>query len=94
MAKMNKEDFVALVAEVKESTKKDAREAVDAVLEAISTALANGHEVALSGHGTYEIRERSARTGRNPQTGEEIEIPAGFTVGFKVSDKLKAVVKG
>lgn len=93
MAKLNKEDFIALVAEVKGSTKKDARESVDAFLGAIEVALGNGDEVALSGFGTFEIRERSARTGRNPQTGEALEIPEGKTVGLKVSDKLKAVVK-
>lgn len=93
MAKLNKEQFITLVAEVKGSTKKDARESVDAVLGAIESALANGDDVALSGHGTYEVRERSARTGRNPQTGEAIAIPEGKTVGFKVSDKLKGTVK-
>ena len=93
MAKLNKDDFIALVAQVKGGTKKDARESVEAVFGAIEVALSEGNDVAISGHGNYEIRDRAARTGRNPQTGEEIEIPETKTVGFRPSAKLKEVVK-
>lgn len=99
MAKLNKTDLVELVKDVVEldegqkSTKKMAAAYVDAVITAIHTALANGDSVALQGHGEYEVRELKARKGRNPQTGEEIEIPANRTVGFKAKG-IKAVVRG
>ncbi|AZK47168.1 MULTISPECIES: HU family DNA-binding protein [Paenibacillus] len=90
---MNKSDLVNQVAESTELSKKDATKAVDAVFEAISTALQNGDKVQLVGFGNFEVRERSARKGRNPQTGEEIEIPASKIPAFKPGKALKDGIK-
>ncbi|MNM85438.1 DNA-binding protein HU 1 [compost metagenome] len=90
---MNKSDLVSQVAESAELSKKDAGKAVDAVFEAISTALQNGDKVQLVGFGNFEVRERSARKGRNPQTGEEIEIAASKIPAFKPGKALKDGIK-
>ncbi|CAM4286978.1 DNA-binding protein HU 1 [Paenibacillus macerans] len=90
---MNKSDLISQVAESTELSKKDATKAVDAVFEAISTALQNGDKVQLVGFGNFEVRERSARKGRNPQTGEEIEIPASKIPAFKPGKALKDGIK-
>lgn len=66
--------------------------AVDAVLESIQHALQNGEHVQLLGFGTFEVRERAAREGRNPQTGEALTIPAGKTPAFKAGKALKEAV--
>lgn len=89
---MNKADLVAKVAEATELTKKDAAKAVEATLEAISEALANDDKVQLIGFGNFEVRERAARKGRNPQTGVEIEIPASKVPAFKPGKALKDAV--
>lgn len=93
---MNKVELAHKVTEVVEFdlTKKDAVQIVDAVLEVIKDTLISGEEVKLQGFGNFEIRERSARKGRNPSTQEEIEIPASKGIGFKVSKNLKDAVKG
>lgn len=90
---MNKSDLISQVSESTELSKKDATKAVDAVFEAISTALQNGDKVQLVGFGNFEVRERSARKGRNPQTGEEIEIPASKIPAFKPGKALKDGIK-
>jgi DNA-binding protein HU-beta len=91
---MNKADLISNVAEKTELTKKDAEKAVSAVLETIGEALSKGDKVQLVGFGTFEIRERAARKGRNPQTGEEINIAAAKVPVFKAGKALKdAVVK-
>lgn len=90
---MNKSDLISQVVETTELSKKDATKAVDAVFEAISTALQNGDKVQLVGFGNFEVRERSARKGRNPQTGEEIEIPASKIPAFKPGKALKDGIK-
>lgn len=90
---MNKTDLINAVAEKSELSKKDAAKAVDAVFESIQTALANGDKVQLIGFGNFEVRERAARKGRNPQTGEEIEIAASKVPGFKPGKDLKEAVK-
>lgn len=90
---MNKSDLISQVVESTELSKKDATKAVDAVFEAISTALQNGDKVQLVGFGNFEVRERSARKGRNPQTGEEIEIPASKIPAFKPGKALKDGIK-
>jgi DNA-binding protein HU-beta len=90
---MNKTELIAKVAEQTNFTKKDAQKAVEAVLDAITEALKNGENVQLIGFGNFEIRERSARKGRNPQTGEEIEIAASKVPAFKPGKALKEVVK-
>jgi DNA-binding protein HU-beta len=90
---VNKTDLINSVAEKAELTKKDATKAVDAVFESIQGTLANGDKVQLIGFGNFEVRERSARKGRNPQTGEEIEIAASKLPGFKPGKALKEAVK-
>ncbi|NRD77042.1 HU family DNA-binding protein [Bacillus sp. BRMEA1] len=90
---MNKTELINAVAEASELTKKDAGKAVDAVFEAITNALANGDKVQLIGFGNFEVRERAARKGRNPQTGEEIEIAASKVPAFSAGKVLKDAVK-
>ena len=80
---MNKTELVKVVAEQAELTQKDAAKAVDALIEIISETLAQEEKIQLIGFGTFEVRERAARKGRNPQTGEEIEIAASKVPAFK-----------
>jgi DNA-binding protein HU-beta len=94
MAKLNKKELVAMIAEIKGGTKKDAEASYDAVFEAIATALQNGDDVSVSGFGAWEVREREAYVGRNPQTGEAIDVPAKKTVVSSVSPKIKELVNG
>ncbi|XEC92756.1 HU family DNA-binding protein [Paenibacillus tarimensis] len=89
---MNKTELIAKVAELTELSKKDATKAVDAVFDAISDALQSGEKVQLVGFGNFEVRERSARKGRNPQTGQEIEIAASKMPAFKPGKSLKDLV--
>jgi DNA-binding protein HU-beta len=91
---MNKTEFVNQVAKTAELSQKDASKAVDAVFDAVSEALKNGDKVSLIGFGNFEVRERAARTGRNPQTGEEIQIAAGKVPAFKAGKVLKEAVAG
>lgn len=86
---MNKQELVANVAEQANLTKKDAEKAVHAVFEAIKDALSKDDRVQLIGFGTFEVKERQARKGRNPQTGQEIKIPASKTPVFKAGKALK-----
>lgn len=90
---MNKTELIAQVAEAAELTKKDASKAVDAVFNAIADALKQGDKVQLIGFGNFEVRNRAARTGRNPQTGAEIEIPASKIPAFKPGKALKEGIK-
>lgn len=85
----NKAELIEKVASATDLTKKDATAAVDAVFSTIQDALANGEKVQLIGFGNFEVRERAARKGRNPQTGEEIEIPASKVPAFKPGKALK-----
>lgn len=89
---MNKTELIAQVAEQTKMTKKDATQAVDAVFDAIEEALKSGDKVQLIGFGNFEVRERAARKGRNPQTGEEIQIPASKVPAFKPGKALKDMV--
>ena len=73
---MNKTELVDAVATKSELTKQDSKKAVDALFETISNTLAKEEKIQLIGFGTFEVRERAERTGRNPQTGEEMTIPA------------------
>ena len=91
---MNKTELVNSVAEATELSKKDASKAVDAVFETIQSALAEGDKVQLIGFGNFEVRERTARKGRNPQTGAEIDIAASKVPAFKPGKALKDAVKG
>ncbi|WP_421384921.1 HU family DNA-binding protein [Bacillus salacetis] len=86
---MNKTDLINAVAESADLSKKDAENAVKAVLQNIEETLAKGDKVQLIGFGNFEVRERSARKGRNPQTGEEMEIPASKQPAFKPGKALK-----
>lgn len=90
---MNKSELVAMIAEKGGFTKKDAERALDSTISSISTALSQGEKVQLVGFGTFEVRERKARTGRNPQTGQEISIAATKTAVFKAGKALKDSVK-
>ena len=90
---MNKTELVNAVATQAELTKKDATAAVDALFETISKTLAKEEKIQLIGFGTFEVRERSARKGRNPQTGEEIDIAASKVPAFKPGKELKEAVK-
>ncbi|MBM7699790.1 HU family DNA-binding protein [Kurthia huakuii] len=90
---MNKTELVNQVAEATELSKKDASKAVDAVFDTIQNALAQGDKLSLIGFGTFEVRDRAARTGRNPQTGKDIQIPASKVPAFKPGKGLKDAVK-
>ena len=89
---MNKVELVAAVAEKAELSKKDAEKAVAAVFAAIEEAVAAGDKVQLVGFGTFEVRERAARTGRNPQTGAEIKVAASKQPAFKAGKAFKDAV--
>ncbi|MEB9421424.1 HU family DNA-binding protein [Bacillus cereus] len=89
---MNKTELTKVVAEKAELTQKDAA-ATQALLDTITNALANGDKVQILGFGTFEVRERSARTGRNPQTGEEMQIAASKAPAFKAGKEFKEAVK-
>ncbi|REE94270.1 DNA-binding protein HU-beta [Paenibacillus taihuensis] len=86
---MNKTELIAKVAELTDLSKKDASKAVDAVFDAISESLQSGDKVQLVGFGNFEVKSREARKGRNPQTGEEIDIPASKIPSFKAGKSLK-----
>ena len=89
---MNKTELIAAVAEKAGMTKKDAERAVNAALDTITATLTEGGRVQLSGFGIFEVKEREARTGRNPRTKETIQIPASKAPVFKASSALKATV--
>ncbi len=89
---MNKPELIAAVAENAGVTKKDAERVINATVDAITKALANGEKVQLSGFGVFEAKNREARVGRNPHTKEAIEIPATRVPVFKASKNLKDVV--
>ena len=89
---MNKVELVAAVAEKAELSKKDAEKAVSAVLDAIVEALASGDKVSVVGFGSFEVRERGERTGRNPRTKETIVIPASKQPVFKAGKAFKDAV--
>lgn len=90
----NKESLINEVARGAGLTKKDAAKAVDAIFKAIIDNMARHEKVQLIGFGNFEVRERAARKGRNPQTGEEIEIPATKAPAFKPGKALKDAVNG
>ncbi|MDO4670795.1 MAG: HU family DNA-binding protein [Aerococcus sp.] len=89
----NKADLVTKVAETVGEPKKHVQPIVDAVFDSVQEFLANGENVQVIGFGNFEVRERAARKGRNPQTGEEIEIPASKVPTFKAGKALKDAVK-
>ncbi len=89
---MTKVELIAKVAADADLSKKSAEKAVNAMLEGITNALKAGDKVALVGFGTFETRKREARTGRNPRTKEEIQIPASIAPAFKAGKALKDAV--
>jgi DNA-binding protein HU-beta len=91
---MNKGQLKDAVAEAAGISGADAERALDAVLDSIVAAVAGGDKVTIPGFGTFEPRERAARTGRNPQTGAEIEIAASTVPGFKAGAAFKSAVGG
>ncbi|MGI6188571.1 MAG: HU family DNA-binding protein [Caldicoprobacteraceae bacterium] len=90
---MNKAELISAVAEKSELTKKDAEKAVNAIVSVITDALSRNEKVQLVGFGTFEVRNRAERKGRNPQTREEIIIPASKAPVFKAGKALKDAVQ-
>ena len=86
---MNKTELITAMAEASGLTKKDCDTALNAFVDTLQTALKSGDKVQLLGFGTFEVKERAARTGRNPSTGETIEIPASKTPSFKAGKGLR-----
>ena len=89
---MNKTELVAAMAEKAELSKKDSEKALKAFIDVVSEELQKGEKIQLVGFGTFEVSERAARTGKNPQTGAEIKIPASKAPKFKAGKALKDVV--
>ena len=89
---MNKTELIAAVAEKAEISKKDAEKAIKAFTDVVSEELVKGEKIQLVGFGTFEVSERAARTGRNPQTGAEMTIPASKSPKFKAGKALKDLV--
>ncbi len=89
---MNKTELRDAIAQHADLTNAQADKALEAVVSSITSAVANGDKVTLPGFGTFEARERSARTGRNPQTGETLEIAASTAPAFKAGSAFKAAV--
>ena len=89
---MNKSDLITAIAEHANLTKTDAGRALDGLTKTIEAALQAGDSVALIGFGTFEVKERAERTGRNPQTGEVITIAASKVPSFKAGKSLKDAV--
>ena len=89
---MNKNELVASVAEASGLSKADAGRAVDGVFDSIASALASGDDVRIVGFGSFSVANRAASTGRNPRTGEEIQIPASKQPKFKAGAPLKSAV--
>ena len=90
---MRKPELAASVAEQTGLTRDKASEVITAVTDQISAAAARGEDITLIGFGTFNIRSREARDGRNPQTGASIRIPASKTVGFKAGKSLKDAIR-
>lgn len=89
---MNKAELIEKISDVTGLTKKDADQAVNAFIETIQTALKKGDKVAIAGFGTFEVKSRKARTGRNPLTGEEIKIAASKAPKFKAGKGFKEMM--
>ena len=90
---MNKQDLIKDIAERGEFTKADAEAALKAVQGAIAAVLVNGDKITLPGFGTFKVVETAARTGRNPKTGEPVEIPAKRKIKFNPAQALKDLVQ-
>ncbi|HBM49589.1 MULTISPECIES: HU family DNA-binding protein [unclassified Marinobacter] len=90
---MRKPELAAAIADQTGLTREKASDVISAFTSQISAATAKGDDVTLIGFGTFNVRKREARTGRNPQTGASIEIPASKTVGFKAGKALKDAIR-
>ena len=90
---MNKSELIDAIAQSSNLTKADAGRALDGFIGAVTGALRNGDSVTLVGFGTFAVKERAARVGRNPQTGREINIPAAKNPAFKAGKGLKDAIK-
>jgi len=91
---MNRKELVDALAAKTNSTKADAERAVAGLIDIVSTTLKKGDSITLVGFGTFEVRKRAARTGRNPKTGAELKIKAAKVPAFKAGATLKAMVNG
>ncbi|WP_281273374.1 HU family DNA-binding protein [Alkalispirillum mobile] len=89
---MNKSELIEAVAQSADISKAAASKAVDSMVDCVTNALKEGDQVTLVGFGTFQVRERAARTGRNPRTGETIEIAASKVPSFKAGKALKDAV--
>ncbi len=89
---MNKSEFIDAIANSADVPKNTAAKVVNAMIDTVSDALKDGDSITLVGFGTFLVRERQARTGRNPQTGAEIQIPAAKVPAFKAGKALKDAV--
>lgn len=91
---MNKKEFIEEMAVKTGKTKVESAEFVDAFLETVTETLSKGDSIAFVGFGNFEVRDRNARTSRNPRTGETIQVPATKLPAFKAGSKLRSAVKG
>jgi len=89
---MNKAEFVSAVADASDMSKVDAAKAVEAIIEVVKKALKKGDQVSLVGFGTFVVRKRAARMGRNPRTGQQIKIKASKNPSFKAGKALKDAI--
>ncbi len=89
---MNKAEFVSAVADAADVSKVEAAKAVEAIIEVVKKALKKGDQVSLVGFGTFVVRKRAARTGRNPRTGQQIKIKASKNPSFKAGKALKDAI--
>ena len=89
---MNKKEFVAAISEASKLTKTDSEAALNAVISCLTDLLAKGDSIVFPGFASISVKERAARTGRNPSTGAVLDIPASKTVVFKVGSKLKEAI--
>jgi len=89
---MNKAELIDAVASASNLSKADAARAVDAIVDSVSSALKKGQQVSVVGFGTFSVKHRAARAGRNPRTGETIQIAASNVPGFKAGKALKDAV--
>lgn len=91
---MNKKELIDEISKTSKLTKTDSETALNAVISCLTKLLAKGDSIVLPGFASISVKERAARTGRNPATGEAINIPASKTVAFKVGSKLKEAING
>lgn len=91
---MNKSQFAEAISEKSGLSKRDAQAALDGFQDALLEAMQRGEKISLTGFGTFEVRERAARTGRNPQTGETMEVAASKNAAFKPGKSFKDALNG